>query len=156
MEREILFRGKRVDNGEWVEGGFHKHIKRTPCPIGDSVQPEDIAYMIVQSGFSDWNMPKPIQGYVVNPETVSQYTGLTDCNGQRIFEGDFVQYKNSIEQGKGVVEFNGGRFYFKWVDIAEPNTSVYYFQCSKELEIIGNRWDNPELLGAVVTEDGEK
>lgn len=146
MEREIVFRGKRIDNEEWVDGGFHKHIKRTLCPIGDSLTPDDIAYLIIESGFSDWNMPKPIFSYEVDPETVGQYTGLKDSTGKRIFEGDIVHYKNSIEQAKGIIEWGGCQFHFKWIDITEPNGALYFFQCEKELEVIGNCFDNPELV----------
>ena len=79
--REIKFRGKRKDNGEWVYGGFHKHQKKTPSPITpNGEKPEEIeyVYLIIESGFSDWNLPKPILAHEVIPETVSQFTGLLD------------------------------------------------------------------------------
>ena len=49
--REILFRAKRIDNGEWVEGYYIYHIKRTLCPFGDSVKPEDEQHVIMQDAF---------------------------------------------------------------------------------------------------------
>lgn len=131
--REILFRGKAktIRRGEWIEGSlvntYDWYTREQHC-------------FIVDDDYEDHDE------WEVDPETVGQYTGLNDSTGKMIFEGDIVQYKNSIEQAKGLVEFEGCRFYFKWIDITEPNGALYFFQCEKELEIIGNRFDNPELL----------
>jgi len=135
MNREIIFRGKRVDNGEWVEGNL--------LVMGDD-------YWIVPN-YKNASTRSTIEIIAqtivrVEKETVGQYTGLKDSTGKRIFEGDIVHYKNSIEQAKGIIEWGGCQFYFKWIDITEPNGALYFFQCEKELEIIGNRFDKPELL----------
>lgn len=81
MNREILFKAKRKDNGEWVEGYYVYCRKRTICPLGDSVKPEDEQHVIMRDGFSDWNMPRNTVVYEINPDTICQYTGLTDKNG---------------------------------------------------------------------------
>lgn len=145
--REIKFRGKRIDDGKWVQGGFHEHVKRTPCPIGDSIQAEDIAYFIIKSGFSDWNMPKPIQGYEVDPETVCQYTGLKDKNGREIYEGDILK----DQKGIGYVEWVVEHCAFVAKAIKNGDVISYHLLESdgqlKNTEVIGNRWENPELLG---------
>lgn len=119
--REILFIGKRACGHGWVDG----------CLIN-----KDGNAFIIQSDSDYW--------HPVIPETVGQYTGLDDKNGVKIFEGDMVRYLNSIESGNGVVIFDTCAFLFNWIDIDETDSLLRYFQCSKELEVIGNIHDNPE------------
>ena len=129
--REILFRGKRIDNGKWVYGNLiQRNIWGAVFPI---IRAEDKGY----GNFKEWE---------VIPETVGQYTGLDDKNGMKIFEGDVVRYLNSIESGNGVVIFDACAFLFNWIDINETDSLLRHFQCSKELEVICNIHDNPELM----------
>ena len=135
--REILFRGKRIDNGEWVEGAFC--LKDCDAPFGDMVdRPSIIKYDPPCDGF--W--------FRIDPETVGQFTGLTDKNGKKIFEGDVLQFnytgKNHGVEGKATVIFEHGKFGVLWGWHKE-------FVCldgfaNTTIEVIGNIHDNPELL----------
>ena len=87
--REILFRGKKYPNGNWIYGGYI-HIK--PYPIRSQIREKDL---IIYKGFSDWGMPCNIDYCEVIPETVGQYTGVKDIDGTRIFENDIFAVNDS-------------------------------------------------------------
>ena len=147
--REILFRGKRTDNGEWVEGYYYK---AKYCRTDD-----ELCDYITVPHPKEYN--EPSSHYIVDPETVGQYTGLTDKNGKRIFEGDMIKpFDDEID--KMVVEFRLGQFLlclygergymaeYGWEESgnygcfeAEPLSSY-----GDDIEVIGNIHDNPELL----------
>ena len=131
--REILFRGKRLDNGEWVYG-YYVHIGPVSCQRAYII-PEYTSAIYVEE---------------VDPSTVDQYTGLMDKNGKRIFEGDIVS--TDIARPYFIVEFRDGCFMFNCNDggkdyydimlpILEDAQTEYKYG-----EIIGNIHDNPELL----------
>ena len=128
--REILFRGKRLDNGEWVYGNF--------CM--DSL--EQTRGLCVLDGFiRRYNTDtKRMEMYEVDRETVGQYTGLVDKNGRRIFEGDIVK---SIETKEtGVVQFFPEHSAFMvWCKFS--NEVGFLYECTSIAEVIGNIHDNP-------------
>ena len=150
--REILFRGKRVDNGEWVNGYF---IKANHHWHEHGVHEDWIAVDTIQNG--GWCN---VRGkYAVAPETIGQYTGLTDKNGNKIFEGDIVKFGQNLYQ----ITFECGSFAlldkqgFIIAKIGGMNDRCYslmnlYLECCWEdnwaydIEVIGNIHDNPELL----------
>ena len=125
--RDYLFRGKRKDNGEWVEG----------CGI---IATENWVSIFTVIDDIDENSSE-VNEIEVLPETVGQFTGLTDKNGKKIFEGDIVTMP-AYQGGKkkAVVYFKNGKF--------AVDGSNYSFKdiCPKRMEVIGNIYDNKEIL----------
>ncbi len=124
MDREILFRGKLVDSGEWIEGSLWNYL-----------------------GELKILSPANVVGYDVYHDTVGQYTALTDKNGVKIFEGDIVHVHDTMLQcTKPYHEFDG------YVDFADGSYRVvcggvpHYRWIDYDVEVIGNIYDNPELL----------
>lgn len=127
MNREILFKAKRKDNGEWVEGGYFSE------PYTDK------KFIIRWNSFG--------LGYnefiEIDPDTLCQYTGLTDKNGKKIWENDIVE-----------IASEDGYFLCEWDDdTARYNlngdglTVDFDNYWSYEVEIVGNVFDNADLLG---------
>lgn len=155
--REILFRGKRVDNDEWATGylvrGEH-YIYETE--ITAIYPPDTIFYPNTETTGYDR----------VFPETIGQYTGLTDKNGKKIFEGDIIKAYFQPQNFKnppyaiGSVIFENGTFkvvvhisknsieykVFEKEDIAAYSIEHNFLDRYYVLEVIGNIYDNPELL----------
>jgi len=148
MLRSYKFRGQRIDNKEWMYGGYHKHIARQICPIGeDKLSESDIKHLIIQSGFADWNMPKPLVAVEVIPETVGMFTGLVDKNGVEIYEGDVMHWDS--HWGWYVGYENGAFRRIPLNDIQRINWRHHTLQQEglDTWEIIGNIHENPELIG---------
>lgn len=133
--REILFHGKRTDNGEWIEG--------------------DVLQTKYHSGHIEYQiMPQtPVSSAVpVLPETIGQYTGLTDKNGKRIFEGDICRFKrfNDIHVGEIVFNVTTASFVMRYQSIVgaygEKATQKMLLSVCDDIEVIGNIHDNPELM----------
>ena len=136
--REILFRGKRVDNGEWVYG-FYSPVN---LPIFGNQ-----GHFINENGF---------RAVEVIPETVGEYTGLTDKNGKKIFEGDIVRLYDTWGEWRAVVEFGNPNGVYTWgwqlkpISRTDANTDILCWVEMEEAgafcEVIGTIYDNPELL----------
>lgn len=127
--REILFKAKRTNNGEWVEGSLIVYHD------GDS-------YICC-----DCDEPDTLNKYKVDPETVCQYTGLTDRNGQKIWENDIcIIHSSNIDEEDGyfTVEWDddGARIVLNGNSLTVDFDNFYGHEC----EVIGNIFDNPDLL----------
>lgn len=124
--REIKFRGKRIDNGEWVYGSLLLIENLAYVYNGDSCPSEvNFEYEFI----------------AVDPATVGQYTGLKDKKGKEIFEGDILQ---EVATGQVVaIEYTD----FQWGFIYTRNNVGYVWPNHPEnFVVIGNIHDNPELL----------
>lgn len=137
---EILFRGKRVDNGEWVKG----------IPVETEADGGIRIFMITYARWdSDDNSIDFLETdvYEVEPKTVGQYTGLTDKNGNKIFEGDILkaiwQHLSNTDTVIGIVKYDDAAF------ILETDDHYLFFEdniFSDECEVVGNIHDDHELL----------
>ena len=147
--REILFRGKRLDNGEWVEGYLYEHEPALVGIASENDVPETSKWFIARTGFADWNLPRPVEFVEIDPSTVGQYTGLKDKNGKRIFEGDIVKAQDEILGSPFCDGINGKVVYDEaayFIELKDPMNSQWLYDECAVYEIIGNIHDNPELL----------
>lgn len=155
--REILFRAKRIDNGEWVEG-FYVGLR----PNLQSMKPESCHRIY---GLNTMY-------YEIDPETICQYTGVKDKNEKRIFEGDIFVFDDEVWESAytscgieydscevknygavGYCDYSASFDFTKYkynensveADLHENNT-LDFVEFVSELEVCGNIFDNPELL----------
>ena len=138
--REILFRGQTRRYGEKVRLNGEK-IKSNWVYGGIFSQNGDGDFAII------YQQEPTVEKYPVYADTVGQYTGMKDKNGKRIFEGDIIDFSDrSYSDGYGVVRYDaeGTEFEFVYDDHYEGLGRCYY---PEDVEVIGNIYDNPELLG---------
>ena len=131
--REILFRGKRTDNGEWIEGYL---VEKTIFSIFDT----HLSFVIYK---------KPTNIYheeyrEIDPSTVGQYTGLTDKNSTKIFEGDIIQ--NTANGNFGIVRWYDEHAAFVIHGINDNKTYWLFDNDFSKVRIVGNIFDTPELV----------
>jgi uncharacterized phage protein (TIGR01671 family) len=141
--REILFKAKRIDNGEWIEGYYTECRGETFIGIDTSSMFEIFC-------------PPVIRWFKVSSETLCQFTGLTDKNGQRVWENDIIKYhfgeiyapikygcyQNCFDSQKA--EHVG--FYVDWSDDKCLRKDLGYWIDMVDTMPVGNIFDNPELL----------
>lgn len=149
---EILFRGKRKDNDQWVHGFYFKRVRNYA-----GFKTEEQAYITYET----WD--EGFVTYEVTLKTVGQFTGLTDKNGQKIFEGDILRglcYPFRDGEGKHnyyaeIVWFDNSPAFglvthknptSNVVGIADGNCEYLEDWDNTQWEVIGNIYDNPELL----------
>lgn len=130
--REILFKAKRKDNGEWVEG----YYRRIPC-MG-----------MLEHYIMPRNPKNRMEQYAIDPDTLCQYTGLTDKNGRKIWENDIVQAWSEGSNAIGKVIRRVDGLYIMYPAYQKKEFwGLYPNKNGKTtVEVIGNIFDNPELL----------
>lgn len=154
--REVLYRGKRVDNGEWVYGYYYKIPAPPVCFKEDKKVVQDKHFIILEhpNYVPDWGMPRKMVQVEVDSETVGQCIGLPDKNGKKIYEGDFVAFEDGTSTEAGFMDFVSiGEV--EWVkEIAGFTVSdrasadiECVFECC---EVVGNKWDTPDLLNKTI------
>lgn len=139
--REILFRGK-TSSGKWIVGVFYR----------DS---EGI-FIITKLEIT---LAKRGRSYIVGleeiiPETVGQYIGRDDCNDQKLFDGDIIlidgKYPKIIKWGDDCACFLTANIdsikHKDWMDIWTQPSKCWWKEFGREIEVIGNIYDNPELM----------
>lgn len=130
MENRYLFRGKRIDNGEWVVGHFYEFMGKS---------------YIFEPPFTSKDLT-----YEVEPSTICQCTGLKDKNGKLIWENDVVAYWDTYSTENGYAEADCiGRVVWDAETISFQVTnrlSAESYEVLDECSVIGNTIDNPELL----------
>ena len=132
--REILFKAKRIDNGEWVEGCY-------VTSDGKSFICMDIVehYCVIA-----------LRWFEIDPETLCQFTGICDKNGNRIWENDVVWLVYDGKEHIYQIIWDNSELDFKATNGEENYGSNFeYLLCCDEIEVIGNIFDNKELLQEV-------
>lgn len=136
MNREILFKAKRKDNGEWVDGYY-----RADTDL-------DIHFICGWNYYlSENGLEREPFEYEIDPDTLCQYTGLTDKNGKKIWENDICEMVYNGVVYVYVVVWDKTELDFKGTNGKENyGRNFEYLGCCEEIEVIGNIFDNPELL----------
>lgn len=128
MNREILFRARRIDNGEWIIAKLDLLYSEEAC------MPGTIVWRCAKSKLSS-------DYYEIDPNTICEYTGQKDKNGTKIFEGDVLSVFDPMDNSKfvGSVSFQDGSF------IIDDGTMKHYRWIDYIVDVIGNIHENPEL-----------
>lgn len=139
MENRFLCRGKRIDNGEWVQDYlFDDGFENGRVFVGGLVIEKYNG-----TACDDWTVTG-INFCEINPNTICQCTGLKDKNGNLIWENDIVE----TQYGKAIVIWDKLEWRIQWIDDLIWRKDLHYWanDNSWRIEVIGNKFDNPKLL----------
>lgn len=140
MNDRYLFKAKRIDNGEWVQGYYAKGL--------DVFNDCEEAHIIFEPNTAFYSSGETDGWHKVDPSTICQCTGLKDRNGKQVWENDIVK----DEHGNLYKAFWQNNYYqFSWICVSSEifQSGIkwdLYVMRSFEIEVIGNIFDNPELL----------
>lgn len=140
-----MAKAKAVETGEWVEGYY---VKASYMKDGEWKYSHRIyTGHIETSCFSAVTFSSPVDNYEIDPETLCLSTGIKDKNDIMIWENDICNYFNPEDKdGIAVIEPNYARWVGGTISTTEMVTHLLYLQCSSEWEVVGNIFDNPELM----------
>ena len=151
--RDIIFKAKKIDNGEWVEGAY---FPKTKYPTKKNIT----LIWVWQIGkfYCDYNCG--YSPYEVDEKTICQYTGLKDKNGNKIWENDIIKPYDTVTNENYIIGWDKEMGAFVFCDI-NTNNSLYvlvghYIESIQSVEVIGNIFDNPELLNHVDNEASQQ
>lgn len=168
--RNILFKAKRIDNGEWVQGYYCEGTCNSNCGISLIITELNvkILYRSVLPSATDIEDIRDFDIYEVDEKTICQYTGLKDKNGNKIWENDIVELydTNNNYKWKAIVKFGNPNATYNWGYQLHPigqykvNTDILLWVEMEDTgticEVIGNVFDNPELLNYVDNEESQQ
>ena len=136
MNREILFKAKRKDNGKWVEGYYLNVAKINHFICTGKIKLDGAVKGIIAP-----------EMYAINATTLCQYTGLTDKNGKKIWENDICEMVYDGVVNTYVIVWDKDELDFKGTNGKEDYGGNFeYLGCCEEIITLGNIFDNPELL----------
>lgn len=129
--REILFHGKRRDNGEWVEGDLSHHKS---------------GKVFIKQLYGDAR-----SSFEVDPETVGEFTGKGDADRNRIWEGDIAEYRFG-DSSYAVVEFRDGQFSLNWLNNSALRNDFNFWCNERDIRVIGNIHDNKKEMRKIINQ----
>lgn len=141
--RESCFRGKRIPHGEWVNGFYAKSVDYFAEKERSFIQTQGLNV----NGGENLMGNTSLSWFEVDPDTVGEFSGKRDKNDRRIFEGDIVdglfRFTTPL---RAVCTFKDGAFGLAWTHGGVDHFSAFTSICNVEYEVVGNIYDNPEML----------
>lgn len=155
--RELLFKGKAKGTGEWISGGY---LQRAEAKYYFKKDQALIHRYIASDWTTYFGLPSELTIHEVESSTICQYTGLTDKNGKKIFEGDIVRYGEICGEVKfglhesnwQICKYNQG-FYIEFPEESLYRKELGYWE--NKVVVIGNIYDSPKLLEDKENKHGE-
>jgi len=142
-----MVKAKTLRTREWVTGYYYKMAETTHCTI-DDCSPVPVHHYILQEMMTDWELPNQMIKYEIDPDTICQYVGFEDKNKKMIWENDIIHCTTiDCEEYAWQIVWDKEELGFKATNGEENyGTEFGYLPCLEDIKIVGNIFDNPELL----------